>query len=224
MSASGGTRRYLIPDIITLTALATSFESIISAAKLDFELSSRLFFLALFLDYLDGAVARLLNAKSSHGEMLDRFTDRINQCVAPAILLSMRYGSIAQIPSILLIIAGAIRISMPKGERYFNGAPIFIPALLIETPALGGIDIPIPLILLSIVMTVIPLRYPRSKETAGSGFLWNLRFLPPLLIAIAPHPFVDVVCTIVAVLSLILLFTGPFIYKNREVKGKERFY
>jgi len=221
MSASSSTRRYIIPDIITLTALATSFESIISAAKLNFELSSRLFFFALFLDYLDGAVARLLNAKSLHGEMLDRFTDRVNQCIAPAILLSMSDGFIAQIPSALLIIAGAIRISMPKGERHFNGAPIFIPALLIETPVLGGMSIPIALVIISIIMTLVPLRYPRSKETAGSGFLWDLRFLPPLIISIAPHPLVDVICTLVSILSLLILFIGPFIYRKQEAKGKE---
>jgi len=176
-------------------------------------LGARLFFLALFFDYLDGVAARLLKSSSKRGEALDRFCDRITQCIVPAITYSVS-GSVPEVlTATLLVVAGARRYVLGRDPRFFKGAPLFIPALMIESSALGGFEFPWILLLIAVVMTIIPIKYPRSKETSGGSSLWYLRPLPVLFLILLTDPFVRYVCLAVFAGSVALLIVGPVIWK-----------
>ncbi len=176
-------------------------------------MGARLFFLALFFDYLDGVTARLLRSSSKRGEALDRFCDRITQCIVPAITYSVRGSILEVLTATLFVVAGARRYVLRRNPEFFRGAPLFIPALMIESSALGGFELPWILLLMAVVMTIIPVRYPRSKEASGGSFLWYLRPIPVMLLVILPDLLVRYVCLTVFAGSVALLIAGPVIWR-----------
>lgn len=56
------------------------------AAMGDYVLAGRFVMLAMFFDSFDGPIARW-QGPTEEGKTLDRFSDRITQCVAPATIL-----------------------------------------------------------------------------------------------------------------------------------------
>ncbi len=212
-----------LPDLITLIGLEIGFQSIYFAATGRFYEAARLFFLALFFDYLDGLAARLLKAESSRGEVLDRSVDRINQCVAPAVLYAAAGGLLESAVVSLLVIIGIVRLSIPKDSRYFRGAPLFIPALLIECSVLAGLDLH-PLILLPfILVTGLPIPYPRSQVTSvgeGDGWrrvVWGLRPILPLVMVLGPVEMVAPLSKAIVVFAAAYTLVGPVIARKRWV-------
>jgi len=212
-----------LPDLITLVGLEIGFQSIYMAATGRFQLAARLFFLALFFDYLDGLAARLLDAGSPRGEVLDRAVDRINQCVAPAVLYAAAGGILDSAVASLLVIIGIVRLSIPKDSRYFRGAPLFIPALLIECSVLAGMDLH-PLILLPfILVTGLPIPYPRSQVTSvgeGGGWrrlVWGMRPIVPLVMVLGPSGLVTPLSKAVVTLAVAYTLAGPVLARMRWV-------
>ncbi|MDK2465034.1 MAG: CDP-alcohol phosphatidyltransferase family protein [Candidatus Korarchaeota archaeon] len=213
----------LLPDLITLIGLEIGFQSIYLAATGRFYEAARLFFLALFFDYLDGMAARLLGVESPRGEVLDRAVDRVNQCVAPAVLYAAAGGPLESAVASLLVIVGIVRLSIPKDSRYFRGAPLFIPALLIECSVLAGLDLH-PLILLPFILaTGLPIPYPRSQATSvgeGGGWrrlLWGLRPILPLVMILGPTELVSPLSKAVVILAAAYTIVGPAIARMRWV-------
>ncbi|MBF25753.1 MAG: CDP-diacylglycerol--serine O-phosphatidyltransferase [Flavobacteriales bacterium] len=76
-----------IPHIITLTSLCLGIISIIESCNLNFNTSSYLIFICLFLDAVDGSIARYLNTNSEFGKQLDSISDMIAFGLAPGILI-----------------------------------------------------------------------------------------------------------------------------------------
>ena len=75
-----------IPNIITsINLVSGSLASII--AFYDLQLACYLIFISLILDFLDGAVARLLKAQSEFGKQLDSLSDLISFGFAPAVIM-----------------------------------------------------------------------------------------------------------------------------------------
>jgi CDP-diacylglycerol--serine O-phosphatidyltransferase len=107
--------------------------------------------LALILDGLDGAVARLTSSQSDFGVQLDSLADLVSFGVAPAILsyawaikpytqIGWLFGSI--IPTALFVSSGAFRLARFNvqtrilDKRYFVGLPIPAAAAVIASFAL----------------------------------------------------------------------------------------
>ena len=183
----------MLPHILTVLGLIISFESMYLAGIGDTQTSVRLFFLYLFFDCLDGAMARVIKVESEIGELLDRFADRIAQCVCPALLYSLFAGGFFHsLVSSLLVVAGLIRLTMPKETEFFRGLPLFVPAICIEATVYLGWQLPWPLLLFIISLTLVPLPYPRSGEAIGGGGLKNVlsavRVVLPILAVISPEP------------------------------------
>lgn len=76
----------MIPNMITLTALATGMTSIKFAIAARWEMAVVAIVAAALMDAFDGAAARLLKAQSKLGAELDSFSDFISFGVAPAIV------------------------------------------------------------------------------------------------------------------------------------------
>jgi len=211
----------LLPDLITLIGLELGFQSIYLAATGRPYLSARAFFLALLFDYLDGLAARALNVESPRGEVLDRAVDRINQCVAPAVLYASLGGVIESTVASLLVIIGIVRLTIPKDSRYFRGAPLFIPALMIVCSVLSGIEIPWYAILPFILITGLPIPYPRSQATSigtesrWRTVLWNLRPALPLAMAFGPREVVEPLSLAILLFAVCYSVVGPILAKKR---------
>lgn len=77
----------MIPNMITLTALATGMTAIKLGIAGRFELAVVAIVVAAFMDAFDGAAARLLKAQSKLGAELDSFSDFLCFGVAPALVL-----------------------------------------------------------------------------------------------------------------------------------------
>jgi CDP-diacylglycerol--serine O-phosphatidyltransferase len=76
----------MIPNMITLTALAAGMTSIKFAIAGRWEAAVLAIIIACFMDAFDGAAARLLKAQSKLGAELDSFSDFVCFGVAPALI------------------------------------------------------------------------------------------------------------------------------------------
>ena len=78
---------YLLPNFITTAALFSGFYSIVQAMNGKYELSAIAIFVAIFMDGLDGRVARLTHTESAFGAEYDSLSDMVSFGVAPALIL-----------------------------------------------------------------------------------------------------------------------------------------
>ena len=76
-----------IPNFITLLNLACGFLAIIFFTRGEILLATWILVLALVFDFLDGLLARILNARSELGLQLDSLADVVSFGVAPGLLM-----------------------------------------------------------------------------------------------------------------------------------------
>lgn len=76
-----------IPNILTALNLICGCFSIAFAFQFQFEAVLILVLLGVFFDYLDGIVARMLNAESEFGKHLDSLSDIVTSGVVPGIVV-----------------------------------------------------------------------------------------------------------------------------------------
>lgn len=79
--------RYLLPNLITLLALASGITAIRLGIEGRYEIAVAAVIVAIVLDAMDGRLARLLKGTSRFGAELDSLADFLNFGVAPAILI-----------------------------------------------------------------------------------------------------------------------------------------
>ncbi len=77
----------LIPNFITTLNLVCGCFSIAFAFQFQFDAVLILVLFGVFLDFLDGLIARLLNAESNFGKQLDSLSDIITSGVVPGIVV-----------------------------------------------------------------------------------------------------------------------------------------
>lgn len=77
---------YIVPNLITSTALFLGFSSIILSFQGDFKKAAWAILLAGIFDMLDGMAARLTNTTSKFGIEYDSLSDLISFGVAPGLL------------------------------------------------------------------------------------------------------------------------------------------
>lgn len=127
----------LIPNILTLMALAAGLTAIQFAIDGLWERAVIAIVIAAVLDVLDGATARLLNAQSKFGAELDSLSDFLAFGVAPATIMYLwvlkESGEIGWIAMLIFAVASAMRLArynitpMPKtgvwSKGFFAGVP-----------------------------------------------------------------------------------------------------
>lgn len=127
---------HLIPNLITITAIAAGLTAIQYAINDQWERAIVAVLIALVLDGLDGATARLLDAASDFGAQLDNLSDFLAFGVAPSIILYMWIlqdsGKVGWMAMIFFTSATALRLARynieqknkPKWHiRFFSGIP-----------------------------------------------------------------------------------------------------
>jgi len=125
-----------LPNLMTLTALAAGLTAIQFAWSDDWERAVLAILVAVILDTLDGATARLLKATSEFGAQLDSLSDFLAFGVAPSIILYSWIledsGKIGWVAMIVFAAASALRLArfnvtqkeLPEWKKgFFSGVP-----------------------------------------------------------------------------------------------------
>src|SRR3989441_13300000 len=124
---------YLLPNLVTTTALFAGFYAIVMAMNQRFDNAAVAIFVAMILDCLDGRVARLTRTQSAFGAEYDSLSDMVCFGAAPALviyewaLLSMKnWGWFA---AFVYCVCAALRLARfntmleVADKRYFQGLP-----------------------------------------------------------------------------------------------------
>ena len=148
----GNTRKLqviqLLPNLVTIIAIAAGLTSIRYGLEGDFERAVKLILLAAVLDAIDGALARLLKSESKVGAELDSLADFLNFGVAPPLIMYF-WGlqsakGIGWIAVLVFTVACVLRLARfnvsSKSDDdidtggYFIGVPAPAGALLVMMP------------------------------------------------------------------------------------------
>ncbi len=121
---------YLLPNILTTTALFAGFYAIIAAQKNDFEVAAIAIFIAMIMDSLDGRVARLTNTATAFGAQYDSLSDMVCFGITPALVVyswGLQYlGKLGWVCAFLYVAATALRLSrfnVQEDKTFFVGMP-----------------------------------------------------------------------------------------------------
>lgn len=135
---------FLLPNLITLSAIFCGFDSIRLSATArdedDFYRAALLIIFAMFFDTLDGRVARMTKTQSAFGLQIDSLADVVSFGVAPSMLVYQWTLHRFELPGLLVAFlftaCGAVRLarfnvlSMDEGgkpskpSKYIVGLPI----------------------------------------------------------------------------------------------------
>lgn len=78
---------YLLPNLFTTGALFSGFYAIVASMQGGFEAAAIAIFVAMFLDGMDGRIARLTNTSSEFGVQYDSLSDMVSFGLAPALVM-----------------------------------------------------------------------------------------------------------------------------------------
>ena len=145
----------LIPNMMTLTAMAAGLAAIQFAWDNHWEKAVLAIVVAAILDSLDGATARLLKATSEFGAQLDSLSDFLAFGVAPAVILYSwileESGKIGWIAMIVFAASSALRLArfnatqqkLPEWKKkFFSGIPAPAGAGLALLPVMIWFQLP----------------------------------------------------------------------------------
>lgn len=131
---------YLLPNLLTTGALFAGFYSIIAAIDGNFTNAALAIYTAMFLDGLDGRVARMTSTASEFGKEFDALSDMVSFGLAPAIVTYQwgverlaEYGAIwgraGWAAAFVYVAAAAFRLArfnsnvLWTDRRFFQGLP-----------------------------------------------------------------------------------------------------
>jgi len=124
---------YMLPNMITLGALFGGFYAVVMAMNGRYDLATVGIFAAMFLDAMDGRVARMTNTQSAFGEQMDSLSDMVSFGAAPALIAYEwtlrdlgRWGWIAAFVYCACAALRLARFNVNTGvvdKRYFQGLP-----------------------------------------------------------------------------------------------------
>ena len=128
---------FLLPNLITTSALFSGFYAIVSSINGDFIIASLAILIAMVLDGLDGRIARLTNTQTVFGENYDSLSDMICFGLAPAIMLytwantnlilNLDSSKVVLICCFIYVASAAIRLArfnskiQTQDKKYFIG-------------------------------------------------------------------------------------------------------
>lgn len=124
---------YLLPNMITISALFCGFYAIVMSLNLEFKQSTVAIFIGMILDSMDGRVARLTRTQSEFGAQLDSLSDMVTFGVAPALVAyewSLKgMGRMGWVAAFIYCACAALRLARFNtniavvDKRFFQGLP-----------------------------------------------------------------------------------------------------
>src|SRR5690606_2033527 len=121
-----------LPNMFTVGNLFLGIIAIIFAFHDQWQYAAMMVIIGMFLDGLDGRVARMLNAQSEFGKELDSLSDVVSFGVAPALIMYVAVlhdmGVVGWIITAVFPFCGALRLARfnvePGLPGFFIGLPI----------------------------------------------------------------------------------------------------
>ena len=124
---------YLLPNLMTTTALFAGFYAVIAGMNGQFEAGAIAIFIAMVFDGLDGRVARMTNSCSRFGAEYDSLSDMVSFGLAPALLMYQwalhDFGKLGWLIAFIYTVGAALRLARfntqvdTADKRYFQGLP-----------------------------------------------------------------------------------------------------
>jgi CDP-diacylglycerol--serine O-phosphatidyltransferase len=232
---------YLLPNLVTTAALFAGFYSIVAAIDGNFPAAAWAIFIAMFLDGLDGRVARLTSTSSEFGKEYDSLSDMVSFGVAPAIVTYQwgverlaEYGAIwgrlGWLAAFLYAVAAAFRLARfnsnaTQDKRFFQGlaspaAAIGVASMVwlatsYELEGLVGLVAGITVTAVAGLLMMSRFAYLSFKEfSAGKRLRFaNLLLIPLVIIVIAVEPQITIFA-----LFVIYASSGPAAWAWRRSK------
>lgn len=175
-----------LPSAVTLMNLGMGVISLIFTFNHQPRWAAVFVLIAVFLDFMDGMIARRLNASSDFGKELDSLADLVSFGVAPVFMVlevtmlfqaSGALNGMAVAVGILFILCGAYRLArfnVLNISDYYVGVPItmaggLIALMVLSAPGLAGWIYLTALSLLSCLM-VSRLTVPKSPRSKPKKF------------------------------------------------------
>lgn len=170
---------YLLPNLLTTTALFAGFYAIVQAMNGRFEQSAVAIFIAMIFDGLDGRVARLTHTQSAFGAEYDSLSDMVSFGAAPALVIYewalKDMGKLGWIAAFIYCAGAALRLARFNtnidvvDKRYFQGMP---------SPAAAALVAGLVWVLLDLGFTGNEARWPACVLTifAGVTMVSNIRY------------------------------------------------
>ncbi|SDW88809.1 CDP-diacylglycerol---serine O-phosphatidyltransferase [Marininema mesophilum] len=181
-----------LPSIFTVGNLFLGVVAMILAVEGEWKYGAIMVIIGMFLDGLDGRVARMLNTQSEFGKELDSLSDMISFGVAPALIMYtsvLHYlGVLGWVIAAVFPICGALRLARfnvhPGIPGYFIGLPITAAGGVLATMALysGKTASPTVLVMGMLILSylmVSQVKYPNFKKI---GIPRSTYWIAPLLI------------------------------------------
>jgi CDP-diacylglycerol--serine O-phosphatidyltransferase len=226
---------YLLPNLLTTGGLFAGFYSIVAAIDGNFHLAAWAIFAAMFLDGLDGRVARLTSTASEFGKEYDSLADMVSFGLAPAIVTyqwgvtrlaehGALWGRLGWLAAFLYAAAAAFRLArfntnVAQDRRFFQGlaspaaaagvAAMVWLATKNEFDGLAALVAGITVTALAAVLMMSRFAYFSFKDvSAGKRLRFaHLLVIPLVIIVIAIEPPVTIFA-----LFLIYASSGPVMW------------
>jgi CDP-diacylglycerol--glycerol-3-phosphate 3-phosphatidyltransferase/CDP-diacylglycerol--serine O-phosphatidyltransferase len=180
----------LIPNFLTLVNLGFGSAAVIFAAFKMYHITVVLVLLGMFLDAIDGKLARKFETVTKFGAKLDSRADFISFGIAPAViifgLLSAKINCFYNLPCLAIAIGyyGAVHFRLHRFDQkghsdYFTGLPSPIGASFIVLSAisfyLSQVVVFIPIIIIVSLLMVSKIPYPHMDVATKRTFMRYLK-------------------------------------------------
>jgi len=219
----------ILAHVVTFTNLGCGFVGLLLALEGHLNQAVSLIFLAMVLDFLDGALARMAGHGSAFGKELDSLADLVSFGVTPAFLAYQAQVSVSPsllaigIVSLTFVFSGAWRLALfnvAESGRDFRGMPITVAGGILTALAylayVGG-DWPWPLLALCTVglsaLMVCRVRFVKLSRVLVPAIRrlpeeirWTAALLaiPTIAIIVEPEPRAVVVLGAIYILFSLL--------------------
>jgi CDP-diacylglycerol---serine O-phosphatidyltransferase len=238
---------YLLPNLVTTGGLFAGFYSIVASIDGNFHVAAWAIFTAMFLDGLDGRVARLTSTSSEFGKQYDSLADMVSFGLAPAIVIyqwgverlgeyGAVWGRLGWLAAFLYVAAAAFRLARfntntGQDRRFFQGlaspAAAAGVASMVWLATYYGIErYELPALVAGITVTAIAgllmmsrFAYVSFKDiSAGKRVRFaNLLLIPLVIIVIAIEPQVTIFA-----LFLVYAASGPAAWLWHRRRGRRQ--
>lgn len=176
---------YLLPNLFTTAALFAGFYAIVAAINSHFEAAAIAIYVAMFMDGMDGRIARLTNTQTDFGVQYDSLSDMVSFGLAPALVIYQwslsSLGKLGWLAAFIYAAAAALRLARfntqagSADKQFFQGLPSPLAAALIAGMIWFGVSqdindgasvlfITFPITVLAGVLMVSNIRYHSFKQ------------------------------------------------------------
>ena len=224
--------KIIFPTFFTILNLLSGFLGVLFLINKNYNLIEYCIYLSLIFDFLDGFIARKLNATSSFGKQLDSFADLISFGLLPSLILydwflTNSSTDIYKYFSVFILLFSSIRLSKfnldNKQEFIFLGIPtplvaLFFNSLIFNSGIYNNFltsEILLLLVMFFSIMMVVNIKFISLKFKNFSIFN-NIYRYALLLISLFLILFIKLAAFPIIVIIYILISLFYFLFFKNE--------